>query len=173
MKMPKYLLLLLCACLLASCDQQVPESPPEPEGGEVQWIDPGQIQPGPIRHETLPDEIVERIKVVQTVFAEVDPTPLEEWIENFKRDMNPDRELVIWEAMAAAYTSYNADRDMSLDKRKELFRILLIRSMSSTKDALTHLELKTFTEDEAREAMGFLATEWEQRNSTGKPSVPE
>jgi len=89
--------------------------------------------------------MVERIKAVQVAFAEVDPTPQEKWIEDFKRDMNPERELAIWEVMARAYTAYTAERNLSLAKRKELFGIILTGSGASAEDALLHLKLKLFT----------------------------
>jgi len=152
------------ACLVTSCDQKSPREESERDTGTIQWVDPSTIQPGPIRRESLPDDMVERIKIVQAAFADVDPSPIENWIEDFKRDMNPDRELAIWEAMAGAYTAYNAERTLTLAKRKELFVILLTRSGSSTEDAIAHLKLKEFNETEAREAMELLAKEWEQRN---------
>jgi hypothetical protein len=167
----RILFALLIAIVCASCGQQTREPAPEQQNVNGQWIDPSKIQPGPIQHEFLPDDMVKRVKAVQAVFAEVDQTPPEKWIEDFKRDMNPERELAIWEAMAGAFTAYNHSQNLPLSKRKELFGILLTRSSGSTEDALRHLKLKTFTEAEAREAMDLLAKEWEKRNSPTKPST--
>ena len=166
------MLLALIVGLCVSCGQQSPEPKHKPETAKVQWIDPSKIQPGPIRHESLPEDMVERIKAVQAVFAEVDPTPPAKWVEDFKRDMNPDRELAIWEAMAGAYTSYSKGRDLSLVEKKELFGILLTRSGSSTEDALAHLELKSFNKDQAREAMELLAQQWQKAKPPTTESTP-
>ena len=103
---------------------------------------------------------MQRIAAVQKVFAEVDSTPPEKWIEDFKRDMNPDRELAIWEAMAAAYSKQNSAKAFSLPQRKELFGVLLTGSGASEDEAIKHLKLKVLSEDEARSALRTLAEEW-------------
>jgi hypothetical protein len=157
----------ILACLFASLCTSCGSKEVEPEernpAGTTQWIDPSTIRPGPIRHESLPDELVGRIRAVQAVFAEVDPAPAEKWIEDFKRDMNPGREIVVWEAMARAYTSYTARQNLTLDERKELFGILLVGSGAPIDDALDHLTLKLLSEAEAREALETLAQSWEKK----------
>src|SRR4051812_46034993 len=74
--------------------------------GQVKWVDPKTIQPGPIRHEALTENQLARIRALHATFAEVDPNPLEKWIDDFKRDADPDRELAVWERMARAYRRY-------------------------------------------------------------------
>lgn len=56
---------------------------------------------------------MERINALQQTFAEVDPTPLAKWVEDFKRDVDPERELRIYEAMAQAYRAYCQGKNLS------------------------------------------------------------
>jgi len=46
-------------------------------------------------------------------FGQWTDMPLDTWITNFKRDLDPDRELAVWESMAAAYDRYTAGKDLS------------------------------------------------------------
>ncbi len=154
-------LAIFVIALSPSCGRQSPASADSPK---VQWVDPATLKPGPIRHEELSTEQLRRIGVVQKIFAEVDSTPLEKWIEDFKRDLHPDRELGIWEAMAAAYSRCNADKAFSLPQRKELFGVLLTGSGASEDEAIEHLKLKTLSEAEARSALRTLGDEWAKKS---------
>jgi len=97
------------------------------------------------------------------MLGDVDSLPMEQWVDDFKRDADPDRELAVWEAMARAYVRCTADRNWPLEKRKELFGILLVGSGAPPDEALAHLKLKTVSEAEAREALGVLAEDWKKR----------
>jgi hypothetical protein len=125
----------LVACL--GCGSTT--SSPEPKGA---WVDPNEIQQGPTLHDELPDQSLERIKAVHETFADVDGTPLEKWIDDFKRDLDPEGNIKIWEDMEVAYNSYCTDRELPLETRKEVFKIVLMRSMMPDADVLARLELK-------------------------------
>jgi len=99
---------------------------------------------------------MERARKLQTVFVEVDGQSVEQWVDNFKRDLNPDRELDIWETMAKAYTAYCSKRTLSPEAKKEVYKVVLLRSMAPEKDVLERLELKVLTKEEAAAVMrGF------------------
>lgn len=122
----------------------------------IEWIDPGQIQSGPSQHESLTDEQLARLRKIYNVFAEVDGQPIEVWIDNFKRDVDPDQELAVWEIMASAYSQYCDDRELSLEAKQEVYQVVLLRSMVSEDEVLQHLELEVLSVDDAREVMqGF------------------
>jgi hypothetical protein len=137
----------------ASADEESSESIAE---GEIQWIDLNKVEPGPIRRDKLTDEQMARIESLQKTFLEVNGQTVEQWADNFKRDLNPDRELAIWERMAKAYTAYCSRRDLDLDAKKEVFKVVLLRSMASQEDVLQRLDLKIISRDDAIEIMkGF------------------
>jgi hypothetical protein len=123
---------------------------------EVQWVDPNTIQLGPIRRDSLTPEQMERVRKLQAVFVEVDGQSVDQWVDNLKRDLDPDRELDIWERMANAYTAYCLKRTLSGEAKKEVYKVVLLRSMAPEKDVLERLDLKVLTKDEAVAVMrGF------------------
>jgi hypothetical protein len=154
---------LVLSCLIAiGCDRReqatvsnAPSSAPTSQP-EVQWVDPSKIQPGPIQRDSLSPKQMERVRKLQAVFVEVDGQSVEQWVDGFKRDLNPDRELDIWETMAKAYTAYCSKRTLSPEAKKEVFKVVLLRSTAPEKDVLERLELKVLTKDEAVAVMrGF------------------
>ena len=88
------------------------------------------IQDGPIRHATLPDGMIERIVAFKDALGDVDTVSVEKTIENFQRDLNPEKELVIWERIASTFQTYlahNPTNDPVI--RKEVFSVLVGASM--------------------------------------------
>src|SRR5262245_29705834 len=104
-----YAAIAFTAALCACGSSNAPDSQ-NASASRTQWVDPAKLQPGPIQRENLTREQVERITRVQEIFKEVDPTPLAEWIDDFKRDLDPDREIRIYEAMAMAYAGFCTGR---------------------------------------------------------------
>jgi hypothetical protein len=93
-------------------------------------IHTGQIKPGPIRHDRLPDELLVRIKWIHEVLAEVDDMSLEASVESFMRDVHPDREVALWQRVALAYLAFgNRHPALILAKKREAFGVLLAFSM--------------------------------------------
>lgn len=122
---------------------------PSPESN-VDWIDPNQIQQGPTLHDELPDPLLDRIKAVHETFADVDGSPLQKWVDDFKRDLDPEGNVKIWEDMKTAYLAYCNGRELPLETRKEVFKIVLMRSMMSDSDVLARLEPKHVSAEDAR-----------------------
>ena len=145
-------LLAVCLMLLDGCERASP-----PSESKTQWIDPNKLEAGPIRHSNLTEDQISRVRRVQRVFSEVDPSPIEKWIEDFKRDENPERELAIWEGMASAYAGYTASNSLTLDGKKEVFQVVLMRSGSSDDEVLKRLELKILTEKDVRGIMALFS----------------
>ena len=111
------------------------------------------IQQGPIRHSQLPDAQVERIRKMEPIFAEVYPRSHEEWLDGFQRDLDPEPEIVIWEAMAAAYQGYTGKRSLSKDAKLEVFGLLLVRSAGDEPSTLAGAKLKHLSRAEAEEVL--------------------
>ncbi len=97
------------------------------------WISPAQIQPGPLRRSELTPEQVARIARFKGALAEQDPTTLDQACENFMRDADPDKEIGIFERIAATYAAEVASRNQpSAAERKLLYRAILQCSWSSS-----------------------------------------
>ena len=127
--------------------------PPATTETKPEWIDPAKVVPGPIQHDKLTEDQMSQIRHLQKVFAEVMPSSVEKWAEDFRRDLNPDNEIAIWENMAAAYEAYTSSRVLTLEAKKDVFQVVLLRSASSEEEVLKHLKLKTLTEKDAKEIM--------------------
>jgi hypothetical protein len=156
----KALQLLVCSSLLlTACDKPATTQPATAPTvvttaqPNVQWIDPKPIQPGPSWHDALTPAQLDRIRELQTVFSEVDGQTFEQRVEGFKHDLNIDRELSIWGVMAKAYSSYCAKHSLTPAGKKEVFQVVLLRSMASEEDVLSRLELTVITKADAIEIM--------------------
>src|SRR5262245_12810667 len=79
----------LCSC---SNNDSKPSS-----SGKVVSIDPKKIKRDPIRHVRLTEEQMDRIRKLHRTFEEVDGQTLDQWVDDFKRDADPDSNLETWE----------------------------------------------------------------------------
>ena len=84
----------------------------------------------PMRYEKLPRSLLTRISVVHQVFADVMELSWEQTVRNFQGDLRPDREIAIWEAMAAVYLEVS--RSMPAVPKRDIFRAVLERSANAT-----------------------------------------
>jgi hypothetical protein len=74
---------------------------------DPEYIDPIHIQPGPIRNEFLPPELLELIQAVYKLIGPYLNTTLERFEIGFMRDLDPESEVAIWCNIAAAWASYH------------------------------------------------------------------
>jgi hypothetical protein len=126
------------------------------EKQNVQTPDPkDQLnQPDP---DSLNQEQIERITKIQSVFSEVYPISLEQTIINFKRNLDPDKEIAVWLVMADAYEKYLARQKDSLDlpAKKEVFKLVLLRSMKPDSEAVAGAQLLLLKETDAQEILKY------------------
>jgi hypothetical protein len=94
-----------------------------------------------------------RIALLQKTFGDVDPTPFEKWVDDFKRDRHPDREIAIYEAMAQAYTEYCARHPVTMEARIEVYRLVLARSGAPDDEALRQVPPTVLSRDQAEEVL--------------------
>jgi hypothetical protein len=88
---------------------------------------------GPIRHATLPPELLARITKMKSILSEVDDSSFEETVDDFRRDTHPEQEIAIWETMASVYREYLLfNRDLTLDQKRDVFSVILTASMGGT-----------------------------------------
>src|SRR5260221_6194596 len=70
---------------------------------EPEFIDPRMLRPGPIRNESLPPDLLEKVKAVFDVIGSYIDTTLEQFEIGFMRDMNPESEVALWCSITAAW----------------------------------------------------------------------
>lgn len=114
-------------------------------------VSPQNVRPGPIRHAQLSADLEERIRKLEPVFADVYSRTHEEWLDGFQRDANPESEIAIWEAMAAALKAFAEKRTLTPEAKKDAFSLLLLRTADS--DPLPKTKLRTLTRADAEELL--------------------
>ena len=112
-----------------------------------------ELELGPIRHADLSAALDERIRRIEPIFGEVYPRTHDEWLEGFKRDLNPEAEIVIWEGMASCFASFVQKYPLNPDARKEAFGLLLVRSSSDERATLSGVTLQHITKAQAAELL--------------------
>src|SRR5262245_27742070 len=66
-----------------------------------------EINTGPIRHESLSPDLLEKIGVVHGLIGRYLNTTLEEFEIGFMRDMHPQREVALWCRIELAWRSFH------------------------------------------------------------------
>ena len=106
------------------------------ELSEVKLANISDLKPGPIRHDQLPDSYLNRILVIYWIFSEYLSISQEETIDNFKRDLHPEREIEVWERMAAVILALKYDHGWNKEKIKTATGLALMLSTGPLTDKL-------------------------------------
>ncbi len=119
---------------------------------EYEWVDPKNLAAGEVRQELTQKQTLE-IAQIQKALLEVDTLPLEEWLDGFRRDENTDHEIAIWKRIAAVYTDFLKGRDVPLDYKKDVFKVLVASSMMPREEVAANTGVKTLSAKEVIEIM--------------------
>ena len=74
---------------------------------EPEYADPSELRPGPIRHESLPPDLLEYVEAVYDVIGPYLDMTWEEFEAGFMRDANPSREVALWCNITSAWIAYH------------------------------------------------------------------
>jgi hypothetical protein len=78
----------------------------------------------------FPKAFTDRVVAYKEILKEVETMTLDETIENFARDTHPERELVIWEAIAELYEEGTKPHpEWDFTAKKEHFKSVLAQSL--------------------------------------------
>jgi len=100
--------------------------------GTIKVVEVDKINPGPIRKETLPDNLYNRLKKIFEATFEVQSMTFKKFEEGFRRDINPLSEIIIWERIAKVYVQFIIDHHFSLEKKEAVLFFLIFLSATST-----------------------------------------
>lgn len=96
------------------------------EGEKKTLSTPDDVFHSILFHPKLPVDITNRIELMHKVLGKASGIPLKKTIDNFKRDMHPERELKIWEGMAIAFLEIvETNKIEAADAQTEVFKLLL------------------------------------------------
>lgn len=96
---------------------------------DPEHIDPSQVRPGPIRHESLSPELLKQIEGVYGVIGPYLSMTLEQFEIGFMREMDPETEGALWCSITAAWIDYHEkyldDEEQSKEVEKQLIGALV------------------------------------------------
>ena len=116
---------------------------------KVVEMNPNDIQMNGYVHKSLPEGLLVRIKATTDTFEIVDGLSYDKAVDLYKRDLDPESNLVIWEEMARVYKLFCESRCSTAAERMDVYRALLLRSMLPNEQALARLQAKVITTSEA------------------------
>lgn len=124
--------------------------------GKLELKETKEIKFSPPRHDALPFNLVSRVRLIRAALLEVYTHSMDFWVDGFRRDAHPSREIRIWEHVAACYLEYVAMTTLSPQQRKDVFRILTALSC-----CVPSKELMEKTSSLPTEALKKLSSLWE------------
>ena len=116
-------------------------------------VDPNSIQLSPRRHAELPASLLERIRNTTNVFEKIDGISYAQAVDLYKRDLNPEENLLLFEEMAKAYLAFCKERCKSAAEQKEVYRALLLRTMFEHREAVRRAEPRVLTVAEVEQVV--------------------
>jgi hypothetical protein len=128
-------------CFVASSQSSIAQS--------TVTVNPKEIQFSGYRHKELPPALLKRIKATTDTFESIDGVSYEQAVDLYKRDLNPEENLELWEEMVKAYKSFCKSRCRSPEERMDVYRSLLLRTMFEEQEALKRANLKVLRPSEA------------------------
>lgn len=132
----------------------------EKDKSETIMIDPKKLTPGPIQHEELSKDQLEKIKSIHKIFEKVYPITLEETIKNFKRDAHIDREINLWLNMKETFVDVmNEKKYSTIEEKKEVFKLILMRTMVPGNEVKNYLKIKELSDSDT----DYILSEFENQ----------
>jgi hypothetical protein len=138
MRVAPFILIIALSCSVPALAQKTQE------------FDPNSIHLSPYRHQTLPPELLKRIRATTDVFEKVDGMTFEQVVDLYKRDLNPEENLVLWEEMARAYTVFCKTKCSTAIERTDVYRALLLRTMLAEDEAVRRTQPKALSLKQVR-----------------------
>ena len=125
---------------VAACSDAV-----EPDTSQPYTVALRDISPSDYVHETLPEDLLTRIKSITDVFEPIDGLIYEQAVDLYRRNQNPESEIIIWEEMAYAYSSFTEDKSLPIEEKHEAYKALLLASMFPESEVFNQLKPKHLT----------------------------
>ena len=122
------------------------------------------------KEDSLTTEQIEKIKAFHSILKEVCESSLEEMIYDFKKDPNADVEIAIWTRIANAYKKCIKTWNYipTLEMKKEMFQLMLNRSMTTDEEAMKSVKPTLLSEKEVQVVLNFYNAEPDPFDEQGK-----
>jgi hypothetical protein len=121
-----------------------------------------ELEHNEIVHQELDEKLVNRIKKFRSKLKEVSDVDLDVTIENFRKDPNPEEEVIVWEVITHSYEEAVKEiGDQSIEVKYEIYNLVLLRSLMPAKDVLEQIKLKKIDHATAVKVLSFYKEEHE------------
>lgn len=94
------------------------------EKATIETIDPKKVIFGPARHKELPPDLVSRIRLIRAALLGIYTHSMEFWIDGFKRDSHPSREIYVWERICAVLWEYMSMTKLTSSQVPHVFNVV-------------------------------------------------
>jgi len=125
--------------------------PLEEDIPDTKLMNPSEIAFSDYIHESFSDEFLARIKYTTDTFEAIDGITYLQAIDLYKRDLKPEDNIVIWEEMARVFLDFCKENCESIEKKKEVYRTLLLASMFPKEEVYTRVEPQILTIKEVKQ----------------------
>lgn len=102
-----------------------------------------QLHDSPIRHKTMPAHLVIASRLISEVFWDVLPMNYIDMVTDFARDLDYDKEFIVWSAMTNSYVAFVRETQCGVNdvsKKKEAVSLLLAYSQKGELEEISCLE---------------------------------
>lgn len=94
---------------------------------------------------TLTNDQERRVSIAYRILGNIFPDSLSAWVDDFRKDRTPEREIKILEGIAKAFSKVDSRFSLSTDSAKEVYTLLLMRSGSKKSDVIRNYQPKLFS----------------------------
>ena len=115
----------------------------------IVWVDGSQIENSEFQHGPFVGKLKNDILEIQDKLSEVYPHDYNFWEDGFRRDQNPESEINIWLNIAKLYEKHSL-KEIHLERKQDIFRVLVGCSNSTKETVLNIVELKSISKEEAK-----------------------
>lgn len=84
---------------------------------KTESIEIEKIKFGPPMHDELPFTLVSRVRLIRAALLEVNPHSMKHWIDGFRADAHPSREVRIWEHISSCYLEFVTMTRLTYEQR--------------------------------------------------------
>lgn len=127
---------------------------------EPAWMELPAVRPSAVRRSRLGGGLRKRVKAIRRAFAEVYPLTTRRWEERFRRDAHPEREVAVWEHLAACYAHFVQDGEAGPEEKEEIFRTIVAASCNGAWHTGQTLKPRWLSNLRMREVAAFVEQTW-------------
>lgn len=103
---------------------------------ELKDVEVEKIKFGPPKHDELPFALISRVRLIRASLLEVYPHSMKYWIDGFRGDAHPSREIRIWEHISSCYLEFSYMHNLTYEQKCAVFKIFQLISCCVEMDKL-------------------------------------